>query len=72
MTQEDIRIMADEKNWRVYEGYSGRMMFGMECIGIITDDPTSVIEKAASRGIRGAKYDQLGKGWIVYWPDIQK
>ena len=52
--------------------YSGRGMYGNSCLGIVTDDPTACMEYAAQRGITGAKMDNMGRQYIVYWPNITK
>jgi hypothetical protein len=52
----------------VYDNYSGRGAFGRKCLGISCDRFIPIIELAAQRGIKGAQYDQLGHGYIVYWP----
>jgi len=54
--------------------YSGRNMYGKECLGIDCNYGSEIelIEEAASQGIRGAKIDTMGKGMIVYWPDLEK
>lgn len=53
--------------------YSGRGMMGKECYGITVGPAQLVdtIEEAAINGIRGARYDNMGRDIIVYWPDIQ-
>jgi hypothetical protein len=51
--------------------YSGRGMFGAQCVGIVTSEPMTVIKEAAARGIRGAKTDDMGLQTIIYWPHIQ-
>lgn len=56
----------------IYRGYSGRGMYGKRCIGISTDDKMATIEEAAAQGIRGAKTDNLGRGYIVYWPNLEE
>ena len=68
---EIIRQLAKEGFGRVYEDYSGRNMYGETCLGIDTSDPDTLIEEAAFRGVRGAVKDNLGKGYIVYWPSIK-
>jgi len=68
--EKTIKKLADDGYGKLYEDYSGRNMYGDTCLGITTDDPDTLIEEAASRGIRGAKRDNLGKGYIVYWPSI--
>lgn len=61
---------AEAVGGSVQREYSGRGMFGASCYGIACDSPTDCIEEAAARGVRGAKVDQLGKGFIVYWPGL--
>lgn len=63
--------MADEGFGTLREDYSGRGMYGDECVGLVTDDPENCIEEAASRGIRGAKYDSMGLKTIVYWENVK-
>lgn len=67
---EAVRKTASEIDGRVESKYSGRGMFGKTCYGIVCDDRIQCIETAAANGLKGAKVDQLGKGYIVYWPDI--
>lgn len=55
----------------VRNDYSGRGMFGARCYGIDCDNAARAIEEAAALGVRGAKVDNMGMGWIVYWPSIQ-
>ena len=56
---------------KIYHGYSGRGMYGAQCLGIVCPDPVPCIEYAAENGIRGAVYDQMGLDYIVYWPEIR-
>lgn len=67
-----IRDMADEGFGKLVEEYSGRGMYGATCLGLIIDQSIqSVIEEAASRGLRGASSDNMGKQNIVYWPAVK-
>lgn len=68
---EELSAIADEVDGQVYKNYSGRGMFGAKCVGITCSSVTSCIEIAAVNGLTGARWDQLGKSFIVYWPDIQ-
>lgn len=52
----------------VRTNYSGRGMYGEQCHGIVGHDFVAIIEAAASQGITGAKYDSMGRDYIVYWP----
>lgn len=74
-TPEDLESLlteiAAEAGGTVYRDYSGRFMFGTTCAGIAGDNLAAILEAAGARGLRGARHDQLGKGWIVYWPHLQ-
>ena len=63
-----LAVVAIEVSGKLITDYSGRFMFGAECLGIICDNPTECIEKACSRGLIGARKDNMGLKWIVYWP----
>lgn len=62
---------ADIVGGELYEGYSGRGMYGQRCYGIVCDDYVSCIETVALQGITGANTDSMGLQSIVYWPNIQ-
>jgi hypothetical protein len=64
--------IADDHGAEVYEGYSGRFMYGAKCWGISTKngDVDSIVADAAERGIKGHKTDSLGLDCIIYWPNI--
>ena len=55
------------------QAYSGRGMMGKYCYGICVPphELVNCIEEAAIAGIRGAKFDSLGKSTIVYWPTLE-
>lgn len=76
MTNEEkikvLRRIADaDDSMSFYDDYSGRGMYGQECVAIDTDYPNALIEQAASRGVMGARVDRMGRGYVVYWPSIQ-
>lgn len=58
--------------------YSGRGMFGRECVGVVCDNATqmavSLMEYLSSKGggfsLGNVCEDNMGKGHIVYFPDI--
>jgi hypothetical protein len=66
-----IKELVEEGLGRLYEGYSGRGMYGKNCYGITTSDPDFLIEEAVSKGLRGACRDNMGKEYIVYWPQVE-
>lgn len=69
--------------------YSGRCMFGKECLGLVCDNMGEVLnviflmtQKASAQTkeflledmetmIQNTCQDSMGRGIIVYWPDIQ-
>ncbi len=65
-----LQEIADAVGGTVSDNYSGRGMFGKECCGIVCSNPNECIEEAASRGVKKARTDNMGKDYIVYWPEI--
>ena len=65
---EKIKYYCNEYGAKFYPNYSGRGMYGANCIGVVTDDPHDAI---AEIGIRGAYTDNLGRSTIVYYPSIK-
>jgi len=62
------------------EPYSGRGMFGRQCLSVTTEDgqdPISLLAdlvsdcddtKEAARLLRGARTDSMGRETVIYWP----
>lgn len=58
--------------------YSGRMMFGRECVGIVCDNVPQMMASLAGYlsgngedlPVGGMCQDNMGKGFIVYFPNI--
>jgi hypothetical protein len=69
--KEIIESVAEEIGGDVRYDYSGRGMYGTTCMGIACSDYIRCIEVAASNGLRGARFDNMGKKFIVYWPDVE-
>lgn len=71
--QEDLRRVfehiAEHTEGEVYEGYSGRCMYGEKCWGV-SGNLAHILEVAGSLGLQQARYDNLGCESIVYWPNI--
>jgi hypothetical protein len=69
---EILKEIADDSCWRYSATYSGRGMFGRNCLSIVSDQssPVKIIEEAAAHGIFGASWDSMGMGVVVYWPAI--
>jgi hypothetical protein len=70
--QEKIIKKAEELGLNVYHDYSGRGMFGKNCLGVVgamhdLDTLLSEVEGSAE----GLRKDNMGLDYIYYWPDIQ-
>ena len=57
-----FRKKAEKLGYKV-RTYSGRGMYGRQCLGITVDQPNTVI---AEIGMRGLKIDNMGLSYIVY------
>jgi len=51
--------------------YSGRGMFGRLCYGITCDNQTEALERIAQLNLPRPTTDNMGLGYIVYWPGIE-
>ena len=56
--------------------YSGRGMYGKRCVGIVLDDVTQMLTigaglQEALGEIPNARTDSMGRGMILYFPDLQ-
>lgn len=67
---ERLQTIADEVDGTLRANYSGRGMFGRECYGITCRNINACIEAAAKHGVTGAKTDNMGKDYIVYWEHL--
>lgn len=83
--EEAIRNYVDENDqYELYEGYSGRCMFGRKCLGVIVKQGYSFMDfiinltkymdnngvEDTDFSLEGASYDSLGLDTIVYFPNI--
>lgn len=78
MDPKQIEEVLDQIGYD-YSPYSGRFMYGKECPAVECDDLTEMFKMfveassnsydTALRMARTARYDSLGRGYIVYWPD---
>lgn len=77
-TAREIQKFCENSDgtYEFYGDYSGRMMFGKKCVGVVCKD---AVQAAADLAGHLAGYglsfgracrDQLGKGEILYFPDI--
>lgn len=66
--QQKIKDASENgDNRRLHADYSGRGMFGATCWSIYCDDANDVICEV---GLKGTKTDSMGKGSVVYWPNV--
>jgi len=65
-----IEVIAAKVQGKIYEGYSGRGMFGATCWGITVSksDVNKTIKVAEKLGLKNARIDDMGLDMIVYWP----
>lgn len=83
--EEAIRNYVDENDqYELYEGYSGRGMFGHKCLGVVVKQGCSFMDfiinltryiddndvEDADFKLEGATYDNLGLDTVVYFPNI--
>lgn len=87
MTVEDgVRnFVAENPQYSLYEGYSGRGMFGKKCLGVVVRsgdsfmaflfELTKYLDEQGIEDINleleGVSYDELGLDTIVYFPNIR-
>ncbi len=69
---EILQSIAEDLGGTFTDIYSGRNMFGKRCCGISYRDSISIIEECAEQGIKGGLVDNMGKDYIVYFPNITK
>jgi hypothetical protein len=69
LTKEQKKITGaiTDDSRRLHTDYSGRGMFGATCWAIYCDDANDVI---CDVGLKGARTDSMGKGSVVYWPNV--
>ncbi len=76
-----IETLADDLGGTVRYGYSGRGMYGKECLGIVIPYPSEWIEIVNERSedlfsddvwceLERYSMDSMGLDSIVYWPNI--
>jgi hypothetical protein len=80
-------IEALEDSGYELRSYSGRGMYGVQCVSVALDRDTpiwafvcDVLTQASLNGaaevaamakqLRGLSYDELGRGQVVYWPEV--
>ena len=78
LTFERLQYLLEDFN---PSSYSGRGMYGRQCLSITTDrDSFSILAKImrdcedveeASALLAKAKTDSMGRGTVIYWPSIE-
>lgn len=48
----------------------GRGEHRRSCLGIVAENIDACIERAAARGLYGARFAVMGLRSVVYWPDV--
>jgi len=70
--KELFESIADNcREAEIREDYSGRNMYGRSCWAIVGPDPVDIIEVAARHSLTGAKFDNMGRDYVVYWPHVE-
>lgn len=75
VTQRLVRVLSDLADFNV-RAYSGRFMFGKECLAVSCRCHTDLIMLLAEEDPELLKtlgkptLDDLGKGVICYWPQV--
>lgn len=79
-------FVESNENYTIYEGYSGRGMFGKTCLGVIISRGSSFMDflikltryldeqgvDDVDYELEGASYDELGLDTVVYFPNIKE
>ena len=75
---DDVREIADEIEKAGYEprAYSGRGMYGKQCLGVGLESDSDLWDLAWFMGSGGfdvgaPRTDSLGRGIIAYWPSLK-
>lgn len=84
---EGIRnYVADNPQYSLYEGYSGRSMFGKKCLGVVVRSGDSFMDflmkltryldeqgiEDTALTLEGVSYDELGLDIVIYFPNIKE
>lgn len=77
-------FVNEDEQYSLYENYSGRNMFGSQCLGIVVKQGYSFMDflmkltkymddnevEDTDFSLEGVSYDALGLDTIVYFPNI--
>lgn len=78
-------FVAENPQYNLYENYSGRGMFGRNCLGVVVKQGNSFMEflmdltryleqndiEDTNLDLEGVSYDDLGLDTIIYFPNIK-
>lgn len=85
--EEAIKSYVDKnESYEIYEGYSGRGMFGKTCLGVVVKQGYSFMDflmkltkymddnnvDDVDFKLEGTTYDNLGLDTVVYFPNIRR
>lgn len=68
---EKLDEVADNVGGDIHSDYSGRFMYGKNCYGIDGEDLTDLLMEIGRLELPKPKTDSMGRGVIVYWPDVE-
>lgn len=76
MDAQQLKKIINDAGYEA-RSYSGRGMYGKECVGVTCDNQVDLIFDMmdhASRNqikeLKGCKTDSMGRSIIVYWPNV--
>ena len=78
-------FVAENPQYKLYENYSGRGMFGRKCLGVVVKQGDSFMEflmnltryfernniEDIDLDLDGVAYDDLGLDTLIYFPNIK-
>lgn len=67
---ELIEQLAEEVEGEVYNAYSGRFMYGKQCLGVTVPDLKKALMAVGRLGLPEPRIDQIGLEYILYWPEV--
>ncbi len=69
-----IEDAAYELDGEIYRGYSGRNMYGEECVGVVLEEMSDLFRFAGLldddlvKLLGSPRWDNMGLQYIAYWP----
>lgn len=79
-------FVAENPQYKLYENYSGRGMFGRKCLGVVVRSEDSFMDflieltkyldeqgvEDSDLVLEGVSYDELGMDTVIYFPNIKE